>query len=305
MTGQPSSVVEVLLSTHNGERYVGTQLASVLSQTHANVRIHVRDDGSTDRTVEIVRAIASDDARVQVSEGPRLGSAKSFMTLLAAGREDARWFAFCDQDDVWLPDKLSRAVAALEGLDSRPALYGSAMLHVSDDLHPVATSRSPRRACYHNALAQNVVSGCTMVFNQPARTLCLEGLPYYPPMHDWWIYLVVSAFGTVTFDDAITILHRIHAENATPAQIWRHWPRRIAVHVTRPRSGRRSTMVAKFYEAFGGRLDADKRATVELLLARHKASWLSRARYAARSPVFRQPALENAIFRVLFTLGRF
>jgi glycosyltransferase involved in cell wall biosynthesis len=305
MTEQSSSLVEVLLSTYNGERYIGTQLASVLSQTHPNVRVHVRDDGSTDRTVEIVRAIASEDPRVQVSEGARLGSAKSFMTLLAAGREDARWFGFCDQDDVWLPDKLSRAVAALERLDGGPALYGSAMLHVTEDLHPLQASRSPRLACFHNALVQNVISGCTMVLNQPARKLCLEGMPYFPPMHDWWVYLVVSAFGTVTFDDAIAILHRIHGKNATPAQISRHWPRRIAVHATRPRNRRRSTMVARFYETFGGRLDADKRTTVEQLLAHHKASLLSRARYAARSPVFRQPALDNAIFRVLFTLGRF
>jgi glycosyltransferase involved in cell wall biosynthesis len=305
MTEQSSSLVEVLLSTYNGERYVGTQLASVLSQTHPNVRVHIRDDGSTDRTVEMVRAIASEDPRVQVSEGPRVGAAKSFLTLLAQGSDDAHWFAFCDQDDVWLPDKLSRAVAALESLDGRPALYGSAMLHVTEDLHPLETSRSPRRACFHNALVQNVVSGCTMVFNQPARNLCLEALPYHPPMHDWWVYLVVSAFGTVTFDDAITILHRIHRENATPAQILRHWPRRIAVHLSRPRNSRRSTMVARFYEAFGGQLDADKRTTVEQLLAHHNASVLSRARYAARTPVFRQPALDNAIFRVLFTLGRF
>ncbi len=304
-TRPSSSVVEVLLSTHNGERYVGMQLASLLSQTYSNIRVQVRDDGSTDGTVEIVRAIASNDARLRLSEGPRLGPAKSFMTLLAAGSEDARWFAFCDQDDVWLPDKLSRAVAALEVFDSRPALYGAAMLHVSDELHPVATSGSPRSARFHNALVQTAFAGCTMVINQPARTLCLEGLPYYPPMHDSWIYLVVSAFGTVIYDDAITMLHRLHAQNVSSALIRRHWPRRIAAHLTRPRRLRRSVMVAKFYEALGAQLDEDKRTTVELLLAQHKASWPSRARYVARSPVFRQPALDNAIFRVLFTLGRF
>jgi glycosyltransferase involved in cell wall biosynthesis len=305
VTKPPPSLVEVLLSTHNGERYVGTQIASVLTQTHANLRVMVRDDGSTDRTVAIVRAIASDDARVQVLEGPWLGAAKSFMSLLAAGGEDARWFAFCDQDDVWLPDKLSRAIAALEGSDDRPALYGSAMLHVRHNLRPLATSQSPLRACFDNALVQNVIPGCTMVFNQAARRMSLEGVPYRAPLHDWWLYLVVSAFGSVTFDDEITILHRIHAGNMTPAPIWRHWPRRFAAHATRPRSRRRSAMVARFFEVFSERLDGDKRATVELLLARHNASWLSRALYAARSPVFRQPALDNAIFRVLFTLGRF
>jgi hypothetical protein len=179
------------------------------------------------------------------------------------------------------------------------------MLHVGEDLHPMAASRTPGRACFHNALVQTAFAGCTTVINRPARALCLEGLPYYPPMHDSWLYLVVSAFGTVIYDDAITILHRLHAQNVSPALIWRHWPRRIAAHLTRPRNLRRSVMVAKFYETLGGQLDAEKRTAVEQLLAYHTASWLSRARYVARSPIFRQPALDNAIFRVLFTLGRF
>ena len=166
----PSSNVEVLLSTHNGERYIATQLASILSQSHTDIRVVVRDDGSTDRTVALVQAIAADDPRVRLVAGSRLGWGGSFMALLASSGK-ARWLAFSDQDDVWLPDKLTRAVTALAPLDDdQPALYGSAMLHVTSELRSLSVTRPPRRMSFENALVQNVVAGCTMVFNRAARS---------------------------------------------------------------------------------------------------------------------------------------
>ena len=229
----PSSTVEVLLSTHNGERYIATQLASILSQLHTDIRVTVRDDESTDGTVALVQAMAAEDPRVRVVAGSRLGWAGSFMALLVASGK-ARWLAFSDQDDVWLPDKLTRAVTALAPLDEdRPALYGSAMLHVSDEIRWLSVTHPPRRMSFENALVQNVVAGCTMVFNRAARALCLERVPP-PAVHDWWLYLVTAAFGTVIFDDSVTVLHRVHADNATPVPLWGHWLRRVATHLKLP-----------------------------------------------------------------------
>src|SRR5258705_6479425 len=164
-----STAVEVLLSTHNGEHYIAAQLASILSQSHSDLRVMIRDDGSTDGTVALVQAMAAEDSRVRLVPGPRLGWAGSFMALLASSG-DARWFAFSDQDDIWLPDKLARAVAALAPLDDdRPALYGSAMLFVDRDLRRMAQSRSPRRISFENALVQNVVAGGTRLFHRAGR----------------------------------------------------------------------------------------------------------------------------------------
>jgi len=300
----PSSTVEVLLSTHNGERYIATQLASILSQLHTDIRVVVRDDASTDRTVALVQAIAAEDPRVRLIAGSRLGWAGSFMALLASSGE-ARWLAFSDQDDVWLPDKLTRAVTALAPLDDhRPALYGSAMLHVSDELRWLSETPPPRRVSFENALVQNVVAGCTMVFNRAARALCLERVPR-PAVHDWWLYLVTTAFGTVIFDHSVTVLHRVHAGNATAVPLWGHWLRRVATHLRLPPDRRPSRIVRDFYETYGDRLNGEQRAMVEELLALHGVSWLSRARYARRSPLYRQSAVDDAILRVLLTLGRF
>jgi glycosyltransferase involved in cell wall biosynthesis len=300
----PRDGVEVLMATHNGSRHVAAQLASVLGQTYRPLTIRVRDDASTDDTVAIVRA-AGADAPVDVVEGARVGAAANFMALLASSAPAARWIAFCDQDDVWLPDKIARAVAALAPLDDRPALYGSSMIHVNEGLRPLAGVPAPREVGFRNALVQNVLPGCTMVLNRAARALCLDRPPRRAPMHDWWLYLVVAAFGTVVYDGEVTVLHRVHARNATLTRLWRHWPRRVAAHVALPPDRRRSAMIAEFLALFGDRLTAADRTTAEELLAAQRASWLARLRYACQPAVFRQTAIDDVILRVLLTLGRF
>lgn len=297
------STVEVLLSAHNGERYIVTQLASILAQTHTDLRVLVRDDQSTDGTAALVRGIAAEDPRVRLVTGPRLGWAGSFLELLALSGE-ARWLAFADQDDLWLPDRLERGVAALALLpDDRPALYGAAMLHVDDDLHRLSGTCPPRRLSFENALVQNVIAGCTMLFNRAARSLCLEGTPPYAA-HDWWLYLVTSAFGTVIFDDAVTVLHRVHDSNATALPLRGHLLRRVMTHFRLPDDRRLSRLVRDFLETYGDRLSAAQRATVEDLLALHAASLLRRVRYAWRTPLYRQSGVDDAILRVLLTLRR-
>jgi glycosyltransferase involved in cell wall biosynthesis len=299
-----SSSVEVLLSTHNGEQHIVNQIASVLTQTHERLSIRVRDDGSSDRTVAIVRELAAANRRLHVTDGPWVGSSRSFLTLLAASSPDARFVAFCDQDDVWLPDKLARAVAELEPFDDRPALYASAMLHVCDRLRPLAATARPRAIDFRNALVQNVLPGCTIVLNRAAKSLCLE-LPTAPPMYDWWLYLVVAAFGTVVYDAEVTVLHRVHGRNATITNLWRHLPRRVIAHLRlRPRR-HLSAMAHEFLRLFGDRLDADKRAIVERLVEARGATWRARVSYARSPVVFRHTAVDDAILRVLLALGRF
>jgi glycosyltransferase involved in cell wall biosynthesis len=300
-----ASDIEVLLSTHNGEPYLTDQIASVLAQTEAPRAIRVRDDGSSDRTVEILRKLAAGDRRLQLTEGPCIGSSRSFLTLLENSSPDARFFAFCDQDDVWLPDKLARAVASLDRLDDRPALYGSAMLHVCDRLQPIGATRPPRAIDFRNALVQNVVAGCTMVINRAAKALCVERMPISAPMHDWWLYLLVSAFGTVIYDDEVTLLHRVHDRNATMTHLWRHWPRRVATHVQLPPGRRLSAMAREFLRLFGDRLEPDKRRVVDQLLDARAGSWWARGAYALSPAVFRQTPVDNAILRVLLAFGRF
>lgn len=208
----PGQVV-VLMSTYQGERYVREQLLSILSQLPPDGQIIVRDDGSRDRTTEEVAAL--DDERITLHRGSNLGFGPSFLTLLMLAPVHAQMVMFSDQDDVWLPGKIDRAWQHLRGFGDRAALYASAQMLADKDLRPVHPTRPwPRPPSLDNALMENIVTGCTAAINRPAVDLLQRaGVPDGVRFHDWWLYLVLSAFGTVVYDERPTLLYRQHGGN--------------------------------------------------------------------------------------------
>lgn len=208
---EPRTVV--LMSTFNGARYVEAQLRSILDQLPPNGTVLVRDDGSQDNTVAVIEALA--DPRIQLTRGRNLGFGPSFLTLLAQAPVDADMVAFADQDDVWLPGKLHRAWRHLAPMGDVPALYGSAQMLTDARLQPVHTTRAwERPPSFRGALAENLITGCTAALNAPAlRLLQRAGVAEGVHFHDWWMYLVVSAFGRVVFDPEPTLLYRQHGSN--------------------------------------------------------------------------------------------
>lgn len=209
----PRPRVVVLMSTYQGERFVVEQLTSILDQLPSDGRIMIRDDGSRDRTVAVVATIA--DARITLLRGENLGFSKSFLTLLAQAPSDADMVMFSDQDDFWLPGKIDRAWRHLRPLGEVPGLYGSAQMLADEQLRPLHPTRPwPRGPSLAGALTENIITGCTAALNRPAvRLLQRAGIPAGVRLHDWWLYLVVSAFGTVIFDDEPSLLYRQHGGN--------------------------------------------------------------------------------------------
>lgn len=205
--------VVVLMSTYNGERYVAEQLRSILVQLPRHGCIVVRDDGSRDGTVAVIEAMK--DPRIHLSRGPNCGFGRSFLTLLAAAPVDADMVMLADQDDVWLPDKVERAWRHLQQYEDRAALYGSAQMLVDGSLRPLQpTPPWPRGPSLTNALTENIITGCTAAINRPALALLQRaGVPDGVVFHDWWLYLVVSAFGTVVYDVQPSLLYRQHGGN--------------------------------------------------------------------------------------------
>jgi len=205
--------VDVLMSTYLGERFVSEQLHSILSQLPPQGQVIVRDDGSSDHTADAVAAL--DDPRVTLIRGANLGFGPSFLTLLAQVTPDADMVMFSDQDDVWLPDKIERAWRQLAPLGAIPGLYGSAQMLVDAELRPLhATPPWPRGPSLANALTENIITGCTAAINRPAVELLRRaGVPDGVHFHDWWLYLVVSAFGTVVYDNQPALLYRQHGGN--------------------------------------------------------------------------------------------
>lgn len=214
---KPSSHVAILLGTYNGATYIDQQLASYAAQTFTDWSLWASDDGSKDKTLAKIAAFShACDRPVQVLDGPRKGVCQNFQSMIGNENIRAEYFAFSDQDDIWMDDKLERAVAWLNQQDpQRPALYCS-RTHLIDD-KGVRIGFSPdntRPPSLGNALLQNIASGNTMVFNRCAREL-MQIVAHLPMViHDWALYLIVTGCGgTVVFDSQPTVYYRQHASN--------------------------------------------------------------------------------------------
>ncbi len=205
--------VIVLMSTYNGERYVFDQLQSILPQLPETGKIIVRDDGSTDQTA--AKVVSCEDSRITLILGENLGFGASFLTLLQFVPSGAEMVMFADQDDIWLPGKIERAQQFLRPLSGQPALYGSAQTLVDANLNQLgATAPWKRGPSLSSALTENIITGCTAALNQKAVALLqYAGSPKQIYFHDWWSYLVVSAFGIVVHDNESRILYRQHSNN--------------------------------------------------------------------------------------------
>jgi glycosyltransferase involved in cell wall biosynthesis len=223
--------VAILLSTYNGARFLREQLDSLLAQTHDSWTLYWRDDGSQDHTIRLLEAftrLAGQGRCVRVdAAGGRLRPTASFMTLLRAaskGLGDGDLVAFADQDDVWLPHKLARGAAALAAHEPQPALYCARQILVDANLRPLGISRGLRRSTrFPAALTQNVTTGCTIMLNRQAVDLLAASAPPSITLHDWWCYLVVTAFGGQVLDDAEpVVLYRQHGGNlvGAPRSMW-------------------------------------------------------------------------------------
>jgi glycosyltransferase involved in cell wall biosynthesis len=237
--------VDILLTVYNGLPYLSDQIRSLQDQTHQAWRLWVRDDGSDDGTVDVLRAIAATDSRIRPleSDSGRLGALGGFGWLLEHAALDADYIMFCDADDVWLPTKIEQTLDAMLSAErqdagegqSRPVLVHTDLTVVGPNLEPIATSFwrfegiSPQPARLNRLLVHNTVTGCTVMINRALRQLAGR-VPPEAVMHDWWLALTAVAFGRVVSVNSPTILYRQHGRNDTGA---RYYPRGIIDTVKR------------------------------------------------------------------------
>ncbi len=214
--------VAVLLSTWNGERFLQAQLDSIVAQAGAAWTLYWRDDGSADGTCALMRAFVAGPGRgrcVDLCDGRgRLGATASFLGLLRAVPR-GEVVAFADQDDVWLPGKLARGLAALAGAGEAATLYCARQVLVDAQLRRVGLSFQVRRTPgFPAALIQNVATGCTVMLSPAAVALVARSEAPAATVHDWWCYVVVAAGGgRLLMDDEPVVLYRQHERNAVGA----------------------------------------------------------------------------------------
>ena len=298
--------VQVLLSTYNGAKYIGPQLKSLAGQTYDNVFIRFRDDGSTDATVDILKNFIKSYPKADFTQGANIGAVKSFFELLKLSSEDSSYFAFCDQDDIWEKDKISRAVEHLNKFpQEKPALYFCRLNIVDESLNHIAYSPIPsRKPSFENALVENIATGATVVINKAARDLVLRRLPENAPIHDWWLYIAVSAFGEIVFDEKPLIKYRQHGANAIGIKVG--FLKQSFSRLKRFFSKGLKTIslqAGDFYDIHGDRLNKSERQTIEDFLFKRK-NLCERIIYAFKMKVYRQAPMDNIILRILIIFGR-
>lgn len=290
--------VVVLMSTWQGERFIEEQLRSILGQLPDGGELIVRDDGSTDSVVDRIESLR--DSRVSVTRGENIGFARSFFALLDSAPDDADVVMFSDQDDVWLPGKIERAVAKLAPSQDRPALYCSRLQLVDERLEPLGLSPSWRQPpSFRNALVENIAFGCTCALNRSGWRLARQkGRPDLLYFHDWWLYLVVSAFGDVVADPEPTILYRQHGSNSVGARAgWRRYVRGVRF-LGRPNWVHGMfAQIENFRRLHAAALSPQDRAVLNRYFNPHRASAIARLLLL---PVrFRQNCVDDVLLRVL------
>lgn len=212
--------VAVVLGFFNGQPYIAEQLQSIFQQSHQALHIYLCDDQSAE-------PFNFDDSSLQfkkqsqvsvISRSHNLGFTCNFLSALASIDRAYQYFAFSDQDDVWQPDKLAKAIEALSALpDGVPALF-CARTEIANANCTQVLGYSPlfqRAPSFANALVQNIGGGNTMVFNRAARDLIVaSSLDAVVVSHDWWCYQIVTgAGGHVVYDPEPCLQYRQHGNN--------------------------------------------------------------------------------------------
>ena len=253
-------MVCILLSTYNGESYLEEQLTSLIHQKEIKTQIYVRDDGSTDGTTGILDDWQS-RGLLNWYSGENKGPALSFIDLLENAPE-AEFYAFCDQDDVWLPDKLLTAVQILKQYSTDvPNLYCSNLSVVNSHLSFMYFFHNKRLKKFSkaSALIDSWGAGCTMVFNSALKKMVLNNLPStFVGMHDKWILLCAIFIGNLYYDVNSYILYRQHEKNVVvEKRTFRKWFKDKCLFVGKIRERPVEKMALEFYHSFHEQLSDD------------------------------------------------
>lgn len=211
------STVTILMCTYNGQRFLSEQLESLESQTYRNWCLIASDDGSSDKTLDILKDYQArwPAGKLTIRCGPKKGFSYNFLSLACDPYINSTYYAFCDQDDVWKPEKLQVAIRYLESDSSKilfPRVYCSRTIYVDEVLNSIGVSplfTYPRS--FRNALVQSIAGGNTMVFNGAVKNIFVKTGIKTVPSHDWWTYLLISGVGgEIFFDNKPRILYRQH-----------------------------------------------------------------------------------------------
>ena len=294
-------VVAVVMSTYNGMPYIKEQIESIREQVGVSPQIFVRDDGSSDGTIDYLRD-CSNRGILTLIEGENVGVVASFIDAITYVPREIEFIALSDQDDIWHPDKLSRALGfLLKGRQSIPKLYCSEYIFCDEQMNP--TGRSHLNVIgvgFEPLLYETRVSGNTMVFNRALADLVVQAGTKDVFSHDWWIGLVAASLGELFYDDFSSLDYRRLSTSVSPTggSFLKILKYRIDAFIKGNQLLRITIQLKRFYAYFGNKLEPEKKALIERFL------YGSRFQKAAAPVRLRQSIPEEVALRLLFLMGK-
>lgn len=301
--------IQILMSTYNGEKYLKEQLDSFVNlDNFEEVKVLIRDDGSTDSTLEIL-----DEYRLkygfEIIKGINIGLNKSMMNLFKECDMECDYFAYSDQDDIWLSDKLILASNMLDKMPKeKPLLFSSCSEVVDQNLKYISNTAYPSRGIdFYNAMIQNIARGHTQVFNLEMikeirnKKFSIDKIYYI----DWWIYLIATGIGKIIFSHTPTVKYRQHKENvigykSNPISDFRKKVtlvlkdecRAMANQLREFQNTYRNVLPHEFIDELNSYYD-------------NQSSIIKRANFVISTKAYRQSMLQTIAFKVLYLVGKY
>jgi rhamnosyltransferase len=305
--------VLILMSTYNGGRYLQEQLDSLILQEGVEIHFLIRDDGSIDNTKEILENFSENNLNVELIFGNNIGCVNSFGKLLKFAGNYTRfidYFAFCDQDDVWLKEKLFVATEKLKLINSlKPAMYCSNLYLIDDKGCSIGEKHKRGNVSFSkgSSLVESIATGCTMVFNKKVVEVFIEYQPTYMTMHDLWIFHMCIFLGEIFYDDIPYILYRQHSNNVigSKSTLISRWKNRMKSFKTLSNQNYRELEAKEILKMYNNLL-SNKDKEIIGILASYKNSLLSRLKLffpPKKSDLYMSKIELNFWFKIRVILG--
>ncbi len=294
----------IIMAVYNGETYLSEQLSSIFENSYQDFFLHIYDDGSTDGTTTIIKKWQEKHPERIIYHKNRKNKGVIQNFLQAAEELDADYYMFCDQDDFWLKHKIKDTLDYMQGLEDRAkklpvAVFGDA--RVTDAKLTIVSDSFQKQSRFHSEktdlahlLMENKLLGCTVMFNHALK----ERLGSFPPqirMHDWWIGLVASAFGTIGYLDEPLLLYRQHEKNIIGNTSHKSYVKNRLEHLGSQREVLYQTcaQAEAFLEAYHDSLNKEQRMLIHAFAALPETNWFLRRYYIIKYGFFKSGLIRN------------
>ena len=301
------SKIQILMSTYNGEKYLEEQLNSIVNQKgNFDIKILIRDDGSIDKTIDIIGKYKN-KIEIDIIKGKNIGVNESMKELFMNADVSFDYFAISDQDDVWNDNKLNLAVEQLEKTNFEGLkMFSSRSLVTDEKLNIIGkTQDSMGMITFYNAMIQNICPGHTQVFNKEVVLELRKNYCDKMIVIDWWIYMLVSAVGELTFYRECTVKHRQHRVNSVGYEL--NFIKKTLKRLKKIRFKEKSLVTLQlesFINIYCSKMSSEY--SIEALkFLKNRKKLKKRLQYIMSSKSFRYGKFENFAYKILYLLGKY